>query len=63
MPVHGVCMVCACMHANISSVCACCVIYERMFYLQSYLMVKKDIETHPGFEPGSSEFQSDALTN
>ena len=29
---------------------------ERVFYLQSYLMVKKDIEIQPGFEPGSSEF-------
>ena len=26
-------------------------------------MVKKDIEIQPGFEPGSSEFRSDALTN
>ena len=26
-------------------------------------MVKKDIEIQPGFEPGSSEFWSDALTN
>ena len=25
-------------------------------------MVKKDIEIQPGFEPGSSEFWSDALT-
>ena len=24
---------------------------------------KKDIEIQPGFRPGSSEFQSDALTN
>ena len=24
--------------------------------------VKKDIEIQPGFKPGSSEFQSDALT-
>ena len=29
---------------------------ERMFYLQSDNMVKKDIEIQPGFEPGSSEF-------
>ena len=31
--------------------------------LQSYLMVKKDIEIQPRFEPGSSECRSDALTN
>ena len=31
--------------------------------LQSYLMVKKDIEIQPGSEPGSSECRSDALTN
>ena len=27
------------------------------------LMAKEDIEIQPGFEPGSSEFRSDALTN
>ena len=37
--------------------------FERCFYLQGYLMVKKDIEIQPGFEPGSSEYRSDALTN
>ena len=26
-------------------------------------VAKKDIEIQPGFEPGSSEFRSDALTN
>ena len=26
-------------------------------------LAKKDIEIQPGFEPGSSEFRSDALTN
>ena len=26
-------------------------------------VVQKDIEIQPGFEPGSSEFRSDALTN
>ena len=26
-------------------------------------LVKKDIEIQPGFKPGSSEFQSDVLTN
>ena len=35
----------------------------RMYLLQSYLMVKKDIEIQPRFEPGSSECWSDALTN
>ena len=34
-----------------------------MYLLQSILMVKKDIEIQPGFEPGSSELRSDALTN
>ena len=29
---------------------------ERCFYVQSCMMVKKDIEIQPGFEPGSSEF-------
>ena len=27
------------------------------------MFVKKDIDIQPGFEPGSSEFRSDALTN
>ena len=27
------------------------------------MMAKKDIEIQPGLEPGSSEFQLDALTN
>ena len=27
------------------------------------IVAKKDIEIQPGFEPGSSEFWSDALTN
>ena len=28
-----------------------------------FILVKKDIEIQPGFKPGSSEFQSDAVTN
>ena len=35
---------------------------ERRFFLQLN-DGKKDIEIQPGFELGSSEFQSDALTN
>ena len=31
--------------------------------LQVFTMAKKDIEIQPGFEPGSSECRSDALTN
>ena len=31
---------------------------ERCFYLQSWMMAKKDIEIQPGFESGSSEFRS-----
>ena len=31
------------------------------YFLALIFMVKKDVEIKPGFEPGSSEFQSDAL--
>ena len=38
------------------SVCALGSDVERCLYVQSCMMVQKDIEIQPGFEPGSSEF-------
>ena len=36
---------------------------KDVFYLQNWMMAKRDIEIQAGFEPGSSEFRSDARTN
>ena len=40
----------------LSSISKYIVHVERCFYVQSCMMVKKNIEIQPGFEPGSSEF-------
>ena len=47
---------------QVSRRCHCSELASDLVH-EVHLLAKKDIEIQPGFEPGSSEFRSDALTN